>query len=270
MANVSGEPGRNDWEACVSIQDETSPSADFGPPASELERSQFEALQLGFSQSFDRLFADPTLPRTVLVVPSLSLDQQVMAKISGVHHYEERLLCLLLLLRMPRTRVIYVTSTPIHEAIIDYYLHLLPGVPARHARRRLTLLSCDDASPVALTRKVLSRPQLVERIRQAIPDPASAHMTCFTVSELERRLALRLKLPIYGCDPSLNYWGTKSGSRKVFKEAGLDHPFGFEDLSDADDVAAALAELKASPRQPRWRSSSSTRGSRAKAMQYSI
>jgi len=32
-------------------------------------------------------------------------------------------------------------------------------------------------------------------------------MTCFTVSELERRLALQLKLPIYGCDPSLEARG---------------------------------------------------------------
>jgi hypothetical protein len=25
--------------------------------------------------------------------------------------------------------VIYVTSTPISDTIIDYYLHLLPGIP---------------------------------------------------------------------------------------------------------------------------------------------
>src|SRR5262249_18955348 len=139
----------------------------------------------------------------------------------------------------------YLTSTPIHDAIIDYYLHLLPGVPGQHARARLTLLSCDDASPAALTQKVLARPRMIDRIKQAIPDIASAHMTCFTVSELERRLALQLNLPIYGCDPSLLYWGSKSGSRKVFKEAGIDHPRGFEDLTDAKSIACALADLKA-------------------------
>ena len=85
------------------------------------------------------------------------------------------MLCLLLLLRMPRTRVIYVTSTPISESIIDYYLHLLPGVPGLHARRRLTLVSCNDASPVALTRKLLQRPRVLERIRDAILDPETAH-----------------------------------------------------------------------------------------------
>lgn len=167
-----------------------------------------------------------------------------MAKVSGVAHYEERMLCLLMLLRMPRTRVIYVTSTPISPTIVDYYLHLLPGVPGDHARRRLTLLSCDDSQPLPLTQKILERPRLLERLNEAIGDTALAHMTCFTVSDLERRLALVLGVPIYGCDPALSYWGSKSGSRKIFREAGIDLPDGFEDLGTVDDVAEALYRLK--------------------------
>lgn len=217
-----------------------------GSPATDGELAEFRALQARFAGSFARLFDDPSLPRTVLILPSLTLDQQVLARISGVHHYEERMLCLLLLLRMPRTRVIYVTSTPISETIIDYYLHMLPGVPGMHARSRLTLISCDDASTEPLTRKILDRPQIVDRIRAAISDFDSAHMTCFTVTELERRLALVLGLPIYGCDPSLLHWGSKSGSRKVFREAGIDLPLGFEDLGDAGHLVSALAELKRS------------------------
>ena len=212
------------------------------PSAHDLAR--FDDLQAGLARSFDAIFGNPAAPRTVLIVPSLSLDQEVLAKISGVHHYEERMLCLLLLLRMPRTRVIYVTSMPISDTIIDYYLHLLPGVPGVHARRRLTLIACDDASPAALTRKILARPRVLERIRQAIPDRSCAHITCFTVSGLERELALSLGLPIYGCDPALLHWGTKSGSRKIFREAGVELPAGFEDLADSDEVARALAELK--------------------------
>ncbi len=219
--------------------------SDLGAPASSDEIARFGRLQEHFTRCYGELFSEPRLPRTVLIIPSLSLDQQVMAKISGVHHYEERMLCLLLLLRLPRTRVIYVTSTPIPEIIIDYYLHLLPGIPGLHARQRLTLVSCNDASPLPLTRKILERPRVLERIRAAIPDVASAHMTCFTVSELERRLALNLGVPIYGCDPSLLHLGSKSGSRKVFRAAGIDMPFGFEDLADAEDVAAALTEMKA-------------------------
>jgi hypothetical protein len=202
-------------------------------------------LQQRLVQSFTEIFENPRLPRTVLVLPSLSIDQQVLAKVSGAHHYEERMLCLLMLLRMPRTRIIYVTSTPIAHAIIDYYLHLLPGIPGEHARRRLSLVSCDDASSAPLTRKILQRPRVLDRIREAIGDPASAHMTCFSVTELERKLALHLGLPIYGCDPSLSHWGSKSGSRKIFREADIEMPVGFEDLTDAHDVASAIADLKA-------------------------
>ncbi len=223
---------------------EPHPASDIGAPVTVDEIARYRDRQVQFSRSFRALFDDPSLPRTVLIVPSLSLDQDVLAKITGVHHYEERMLCLLLLLRMPRTRVIYVTSTPISDTIIDYYLHLLPGVPEVHARRRLTLVSCNDASLEPLSQKILARPRILDRIREAIPERASAHMTCFTVSELERKLALALGIPIYGCDPSLQHWGSKSGSRKVFREAGIDLPFGFEDLADAGDVTDALAELK--------------------------
>lgn len=208
------------------------------------EQERFDVLQSILTEQYQALFADPNAPRTVLVLPSLSLDSQVMAKVSGVAHYEERMLCLLMLLRMPRTRVIYVSSTSISSTIIDYYLHLLPGVPSGHARRRLTLLSCDDTHFAPLTQKILDRPRLLERVKDAVGDPALAHMTCFTVSDLERQLALTLGIPIYGCDPALLHWGSKSGSRKIFQEAGIDHPAGYEDLRNIDDVARALSQLR--------------------------
>ena len=228
----------------MSTADRHLPILDIDVPATADELARFRALQAQFSRSYPTLFGDPSLPRSVLIVPSLSLDPDVLARITGAHHYEERMLCLLLLLRMPRTRVIYVSSTPISDTIIDYYLHLLPGVPSVHARRRLTLVSCNDASPVPLTRKILERPRVLERIREAIPDLAAAHMTCFAVTELERKLALTLGMPIYGCDPLLQHWGSKSGSRKIFREADIEMPLGFEDLADADAVAGALVELK--------------------------
>jgi hypothetical protein len=152
---------------------------------------------------------------------------------------------------MPRTRVIYITSTPIPDPIIDYYLHLIPGVPAQHTRERLVLLSCYDGSNATLTEKILARPRLIQRIREAIPDPPSAHLTFFIVTVAEKRLALELDLPIYGCDPALSFWGSKSGSRRIFKEAGIATPAGFEDLTGAEDIAKALAQLKAM--RPRMR-----------------
>src|SRR4029450_3399365 len=44
--------------------------------------------------------------------------------------------------------------------------------------------------------------------------------------------------------PKLNHLGTKSGSRKVFREAGIDLPTGFEDLHSEPEVEHALLELR--------------------------
>lgn len=214
-------------------------------PGSPEEREAFRRLQSRLPGLFRRVFPDPKAPRTVLIVPSFSLDQEVMSKITGVTHYEERFLCLLLLLRLPRTRVIYVTSTPISESIIDYYLHLLPDVPTRHARRRLTLLCCHDPASQPLTAKILKQPRLLAQLGEVIGDRSRAHMTCFNVTGLERSLAVRLGIPIYGCDPDLHHLGFKSDSRKLFREVGVPLPDGLEDLADAPAVADALAELKA-------------------------
>ena len=218
------------------------------PPGSAEELALFSRLQDRLPVLFQRVFPDPLEPRTVVVVPSLSLDTELLERISGVQYYEERMLCMLMLLRLPRTRVILVTSTPVHPTIIDYYLHLLTDVPGAHARRRLSLISCHDASSKPLTRKILERPRLIKRIRRAIPELGGAHMTCFNTTELERTLAVRLGIPIYGCDPALMDLGSKSGSREIFREAGIRMPDGFERLRDEGDVVEALVELKR--RQP--------------------
>ncbi len=226
----------------VRVAGAVEPGSPVPGSAEELER--FAALQEKLEPLARRVLSDPHATQTVVVVPSLTLDVEELAKIPGAHHYEERMLCMLMLLRLPRTHVVYVTSQNIATAIVDYYLHLLPGIPLRHARSRMTLLSCHDASDVPLTQKILDRPRLMERIRSAIADQAAAHMTCFNSTALERSLAVRLGIPLYGNDPKLNYLGTKSGSREAFREAGIPLPDGFEHLRDGDEVVEAVVELK--------------------------
>ena len=213
-------------------------------PGSPAELEAFANLQARLAPMYRRVFSDRQAPRTVVVVPSLSLDLEVQAKITGVTHYEERMLCLLMLLRLPRTRLVYVTSQPVHPAVIDYYLHLLPGVPTRHALERLTLLDCDDGSPLALTEKILDRPRLVSRIREVIGDPESAHLTCFNATGLERTLAVRLGIPLYACDPALSRLGSKSGARQLLRKCGITIPEGSEGMRDLDDLVGAITELR--------------------------
>lgn len=208
------------------------------------ERIHFKNIQQRFVEQYEKAFPDKLAPKTVVIIPSLTMDMEILSKISGITHYEERLLCLLLLLRMPRTHVVYVTSMPIDPIIIDYYLHLLPGVTGYHATQRLSLLSCYDASPKPLTQKILERPRLIERIKKTITAGRATHMSCFNVTALERTLALKLDIPIFGCDPDLFELGNKTNGRKIFKECGLLVPDGFEDVYTETDIARALNDLK--------------------------
>lgn len=217
---------------------------DFPLAGSEEERIAFNNIQKTFIHQFEKVFPDKLAARSVVILPSLSLDTEILSKIKGIIHYEERMLCLLMLLRMPLTRIIYITSMPIADIIIDYYLHLLPGITGHHARKRLTLLNCFDASVKPLTQKILERPRLIDRIKQLITDPTSSHLTCYNITALEKTLAVQLGIPLFGTDPDKFYEGSKSGGRKTFRECGANLPEGFEDLHTKDDIINALATLK--------------------------
>src|SRR5215469_1906220 len=219
-------------------------SNNFPDARSEDERASFYKLQEIMKKQYEQVFPDKLAERTVVIVPSLTLDNEILSKIKGAVHYEERLLCMLMLLRMPLTKLIYVTSIPIPEVIIDYYLNLLPGITGHHARKRLTLISCFDSSVKPLTDKILERPRLIETIKQNIANPETAHLTCFNITPLEKTLAVQLGIPLFGTDPDKFYEGSKSGARKTFRESGVSFPDGFEDLKTKDDVVKALASLK--------------------------
>jgi hypothetical protein len=213
-------------------------------PGSPEELRAFAELQRGLKPMFGRVFSNSQAPRTVVVIPSMSLDRKELEKLEGASRYEERFLCLLMLLQLPATRVVYITSEPVAPPIVDYYLGLVHDMDPQDARARLTMLTCDDPSAAPLTEKILGRHQLVARIRGLIDDPASSHLTCFTATALERTLAVRLGIPLYGCDPALWHLGTKSGSRDVFHQAGVLAPPGYEHLRGEEDVIRALVDLK--------------------------
>jgi len=180
--------------------------------------------------------------QTIVVVPSISLEMAVTG--FEVQGYEERFLFLLLLLAQPRAKLVYVTSQAIHPSVVEYYLGLLPGVIRSHAMRRLTLLSPYDDSARPLSLKLLERPRLLERIEGAIQNKDRAHLVCYNTTYLERNLALRLGIPLYGADPRHFSHGTKTGCRQLFARAGINHPLGFENLNSIDEICAALMHMR--------------------------
>jgi hypothetical protein len=205
-------------------------------------QERFEALQRKLVPLWKSIRAMGEEEQTIVVVPSLSVDKVFHG--AEQQAYEERFLFLLLLLRQPRARLIYVTSLAIPPNIVDYYLGLLPGVITSHARRRLFLISPLDASSRPLGRKLLDRPDILTRIREAILDPERAHLVPFNTTTLERDLAVALGIPMYGCDPKHFPLGTKSGCRRIFAELGVNHPLGVEGLGSEEDITRAIATLR--------------------------
>jgi PGM1 C-terminal domain len=182
--------------------------------------------------------------RTVVVVHSISMEVPDHL-IPVFPAYEERFLCLVLsLLRAPRSRVIYVTSQPIHPRVLDYYFGLVPELDTPEARGRFFAVSLVDGRNEPLSGKLLARPGAIRRIRGLIGDPELAFVLPFGTTDLERRLGEALGVPVYGSDPALNWLGTKTGSRRTFAEAGVPHPVGFE-LARSGELPAALRELRA-------------------------
>ena len=181
---------------------------------------------------------------SIVVVPSVAPDGPHTTG-AALQVLEERFLFLLLLLRQPRLQVIYLTGRPVPERIIEYYLSLLPGVIPSHARARLHMVATQDGTPRALAAKVIERPRVLDEVRRLIPDRTRCHLVPYSTTTLERDLALALGIPLFGADPRLLPFGTKTGCRRLFAESGVLHPLGQEDVRDVDDVTRALAGMRA-------------------------
>ncbi|WP_421741182.1 peptide ligase PGM1-related protein [Cellulomonas sp.] len=204
---------------------------------------RFAALQQRMRAVWDVMRHDHD-DESVVIVPSVAVDPLV-ASAGLVQAFEERFLFLLLLLRQPALRMTYVTSTPIKDGIIEYYLALLPGVIPSHARARLTLVSVDDSTLRPLSEKLLDRPRLISTIGAGIPNRERCHLIAYSTTDRERDLALTLGIPMYGSDPRLSDLGTKSGCRRLFAEEGVRHPLGAEGLRDQEAVVDAIMSVLA-------------------------
>ena len=183
----------------------------------------FDRLQRNMANVWDAMRLNVE-NESVVVIPSVTLDRLGDGSGSMTQAYESGSASFVLL-REPRLRMVYVTSTAIVPTIIEYYLALLPGVIPSHARARLTLVSVGDGSPRPLSQKLLERPRLLRRIAALIPDPSLSHLVPYNTTELERDIAVALGSPCTA-DPRLVHLGTKTGCRRLFAEDDVRHPLG--------------------------------------------
>ncbi|MCU1448706.1 MAG: hypothetical protein JWP02_876 [Acidimicrobiales bacterium] len=180
---------------------------------------------------------------TIVVLPSATFPIGELRKIVGIQHYEERLLCTMLLLRDPDLRLVYVTSLPIDDAVIDYYLRFVPD-PAS-ARRRFHSVVVGEDSQRALAEKVLDTPRVIEEVRDLVAGAEHAYVLPFNVTPLEARFADEVGLPLFGAAPQLATLGSKTGSRRAAAKAGVKVFDGSEDVRTVAQLDAAIQGLRA-------------------------
>lgn len=202
-------------------------------------------MELALPEMARTVATQPSERHCIVVVPSMTFDQELLQNVLGIEHYEERLLAMLLQLCSPHMQVVFCSSASISEDIVEYYLNLIPGVPITHSRPRLTMITCDDHTPRPLTQKLLERPGRLREIRDVIATCRTAGIVCMNTTSWEAELSAALDVPLLGNPPELDALGSKSGSREVFQEAGVDLPAGYERLPDMAAVVTALAALKA-------------------------
>lgn len=177
---------------------------------------------------------------TRVVLPSMTFPAVELRKIHGIRFYEERFFILAVASAANAGRAVYVTSVPIAPEIVDYYASLTPD-PER-TRERITLIALDDPEPRALSEKLVDRPDVLARIRDAAgPD---AYLFPFNVTGYEARIADALAMPIYGPDADHMHLGSKTGSRTVAKRAGAGVLDGAEALRSIDDIEAAIGRIR--------------------------
>ena len=180
----------------------------------------------------------------VVILPSMTIDiPATMLKAVGpmLITREERLLCLLLLLKDPAVSLVYVSSASLPPPLVDYWLEQLPDT---RARERLTLFALDDATPQPLSQKLVENRGALDRLRGLISDPSNASLLPFHAQEVDQRVATGLGIPMFGVAPDVAArFGSKSGARAVFAECGIPHPNGVANVRTIDELVQAMRSL---------------------------
>jgi PGM1 C-terminal domain len=202
-----------------------------------------------FARPGDRLAAIGTATfgprrRSVVVLPSRSLDRWHEPP-AETRSYEERLLSSLFELQDPGLELTYVTSLPVAQRTIDYYISLLPPTVRLSARKRLRLVSLGDSGRRPLSEKLLARPDVLEQIRGTLAGPRAAYLMPYNSTAVERDIALALDIPLYGADPDHGWLGTKSGGRALFAHTGVPHPLGAANIRSVAQAIDAICALRA-------------------------
>lgn len=140
----------------------------------------------------------------------------------GLNYYDMRPLAQILWAAEPGTNVIFVTAMPVDESMVQHILRSLPN--ADEVRKRVHFVSLNDGGSDFLSQKLLDDKHkgALRKIKQTMEHIGSPTVLLpYMGGPYEWQIAKELGIPdaVYAAHPTMFYWGTKSGGRKVFKAA---------------------------------------------------
>ncbi|HEX5013090.1 MAG TPA: hypothetical protein VFV72_02940, partial [Candidatus Limnocylindrales bacterium] len=206
----------------------------------------FDRLQERLGDALAANSPESGIPHVLLILPSFSVSESILS------HYGDRIPSLehrylnatLIPDRIESCEAIYISTRRPGQAIVDYYLDLVPAERRAALASKVSLIEVDDGTPRSVAAKLLDRPDLLADLRARIAG-RPALMEPWNVTDHEVALAVALGVPINGTRPDLRWIGFKSEGRRLMREAGVPVPFGVEDVRSIDDVVAAVAEIRA-------------------------
>ncbi|KAL7438627.1 hypothetical protein ACHAXM_007429 [Skeletonema potamos] len=196
--------------------------------------------------------------KTVVVVPSIDLDKKELTRMcADIEFYEERQLFHLLMAGDPSVRIIYLTSRPVHESVVKYYLSLNhhEDIDAAHYQSnlfcdvhrmlpRVIMIHVPSTKCISLSDKILRQKRLITLLQELIHNPFdrnafqkdenTAGMCVFTGSNSVDELSHELGVKLLEASGESLHFGTKQGSREIFAACGISHPAGTPSLEDED------------------------------------
>lgn len=186
-----------------------------------------------------------SLADTLILLPSMSYSDGVLAAVPYARYFGERSLADLATLRDPGMRVVLVNADEIDPWIIDQELVNLSAGDAslhRDMRRRLRCLVPRASGHTSLADAVLADPHAFAQLRDAVRGRRSALLVNFAASGATDELAKRLGIPAEeGPAAFADRWGTKSGGKTLLCESGVLCARGELDVVHSEAAVARLA-----------------------------
>ncbi|MGW4792876.1 peptide ligase PGM1-related protein [Nonomuraea sp. NPDC004297] len=212
-------------------------------------------------ERFDRMLSDHPRLRLRIACPSQEFSAAEMGMGTGRWWSNVRGLWETLSLAADDDLALVMFQAPrVPAAVMEYLFELISEGSRSRAgmRRRHLLVNVGDARELHLSAKLLAIPELVTslgalvhraRLRGQAIDGLSTYSSSASVDRLAERLGLETReTPVHTLR-----WGTKAGSRRLFRLAGVPHPPGsYQAAHDVESLAGALAGLCAVHGPGRW------------------